>query len=964
MNGKYVVFVSYRREGGAKDAHLIQKTIQNLGYKCFIDHHIEDGAWRKKIEMALNDAPIFLLVLSKGAFTTYGKKSGEEDVFRDEILAAIKLKKHIIPVNINKEFDGFADAQPKELIEKISNEEYSFIFDENLDSDIKSIVDKRIVPHIGGTIRKENRNHSIFDAKYVAGKNNQDIGDYGQAKKMFKEAERYASEMQLPDLWYRIAFCAYNIWIVDQNKEDENDAFNYFSQTEDSFVESLYYLGCLYENGKANNRETAFEKYKEAALKGYGPAKERIKKEIDFLETEADKSYEIGDFNKSADFYESAINLNATHLNERFAITLFKKGDYRRAKKWLEIASEQGYAESKYYLGKMYSQGIGVDGDVDKGFNHFFEAAKQGYVPAQLEVAKYYQSNKHMDLAEAWWREAAGADNFTAQIELCMMLGTKGYLEEAYSWWHKASSLAKSSMNTEMLNACINCFNDSFPYNEEKYQTLFRSFLKDVYQLGKSLNDSNEQESLCILVAENGNAEAQYQLGICSKDPKVSVKWLKMSAQQKHVESMFALGKILLTEIKVQDKNNGKFWIEEAARNNHFGAQYLWGKLLLEENDNIEYAVECLKSALKNGIVEASYELGKFYWELSQVYKEERRNLRGTEYGIILEKEKNALAEAEKYLPVEGQDAEALYLLGKVYDGLSRYEDSRKMYTKAAKKGHIGAMLSLNEDNWTEKAAQLGNTEAMYRLGCEMTYLNDFIGQAADDYRDRTLASTEYLRFNIEFKEKHGRIPRDDEYPDFEKMFKKKRDKRIQDGVAWLRKGAGLKSAECLEALGDIYKKGDIIPKDINIAIDLYKKAWTFSKDPKKIICKIGYCYYEIDNMKEALLHFKESVEQGFSKEYTSSLSPLFEGWNPNPRYMIPEIYEKMEDYAAAINIYREYAESGEERAQEQLGRIYEKGIGVKRNYDLALKWYLKANSYKAKRLKGISGFFVRLFKL
>jgi len=48
-------------------------------------------------------------------------------------------------------------------------------------------------------------------------------------------------------------------------------------------------------------------------------------------------------------------------------------------------------------------------------------------------------------------------------------------------------------------------------------------------------------------------------------------------------------------------------------------------------------------------------------------------------------------------------------------------------------------------------------------------------------------------------------------------------------------------------------------------------------------------------------------------------------------------------DYATAAALYRALAEEGDARAQDNLGVMYESGLGVPKSYAEALKWYRRA---------------------
>ena len=56
------------------------------------------------------------------------------------------------------------------------------------------------------------------------------------------------------------------------------------------------------------------------------------------------------------------------------------------------------------------------------------------------------------------------------------------------------------------------------------------------------------------------------------------------------------------------------------------------------------------------------------------------------------------------------------------------------------------------------------------------------------------------------------------------------------------------------------------------------------------------------------------------------------------------DMYFEAEDYASAFEYYLSAAEKdNNSSAQNRLGTMYEKGLGVKLNNDKALEWYMKA---------------------
>ena len=164
---KYDIFISYRREGGAQYARILQLMLQQHGYRVFLDYdELTDGVFGDNIRAAIKAAPVFVLVLSKGALT---RCLDADDWLRQEIMLAIEEGKHLIPVNPDNSFDGFpADTEtkvlPRAIRESIGKHQFSEIgFGQTLGVTIDLMVSKRLVPTLG-----ERQRHGRADADFDA----------------------------------------------------------------------------------------------------------------------------------------------------------------------------------------------------------------------------------------------------------------------------------------------------------------------------------------------------------------------------------------------------------------------------------------------------------------------------------------------------------------------------------------------------------------------------------------------------------------------------------------------------------------------------------------------------------------------------------------------------------------------------------------------------------------------------
>ena len=143
----------------------------------------------------------------------------------------------------------------------------------------------------------------------------------------------------------------------------------------------------------------------------------------------------------------------------------------------------------------------------------------------------------------------------------------------------------------------------------------------DAYQKGDYKTAINEWKPL----AEQGNASAQYNLGVMYKngkgvlqDDKEAAKWLLKAAEQGYASAqgnlalMYESGKGVLKDDKRAIK-----WYRKAAEQGNAKAQYNLGRMLLDYGDGAlkerKEAVKLLNKAADQGYAEAQLEVGGLY---------------------------------------------------------------------------------------------------------------------------------------------------------------------------------------------------------------------------------------------------------------------------------------------------------------------------------------------------------------
>lgn len=162
MESTYDIFISYRRDGGAQYARILQLMLIQRGYRVFLDYdELKDGVFSDKIRAAIKEAPVFMLVLSKSSME---RCANDSDWVREEISMAIEQGKHIVPVNPDNGFDGFPEKMPEKLKESIGSHQHSEIsFGQALGVTIDQMIQNRLEPTLGKRTSQEHKDED-YDA--------------------------------------------------------------------------------------------------------------------------------------------------------------------------------------------------------------------------------------------------------------------------------------------------------------------------------------------------------------------------------------------------------------------------------------------------------------------------------------------------------------------------------------------------------------------------------------------------------------------------------------------------------------------------------------------------------------------------------------------------------------------------------------------------------------------------------
>ena len=144
---KYDIFISYRRDGGAQYARILQLELEKRGYRVFLDYEeLTDGVFGDNIKEAIREAPIFMMVLSAHYLD---RCKNEGDWVREEIMLAIKQQKHFIPITPDNSFDGIPVDIPEVIRQVVSSHQHSEVnFGQLLGASIDRMVKNRIEKNV------------------------------------------------------------------------------------------------------------------------------------------------------------------------------------------------------------------------------------------------------------------------------------------------------------------------------------------------------------------------------------------------------------------------------------------------------------------------------------------------------------------------------------------------------------------------------------------------------------------------------------------------------------------------------------------------------------------------------------------------------------------------------------------------------------------------------------------------
>ena len=170
------VFVSYRRSDGKDIARILNLAFKNAGYRCFLDYNdLEGGVFGKKLENAVLDAPVFVMVLTPDYFARCNQ---EGDWVRKEIELALANHKIIVPINYDNVLNGVPDYLDKDFQDRIGCHNFATVFsNDSFEPTFNHVVEVRIRKVMGDLQKQTDKAQVtvVADADCTLLKNNEVI---------------------------------------------------------------------------------------------------------------------------------------------------------------------------------------------------------------------------------------------------------------------------------------------------------------------------------------------------------------------------------------------------------------------------------------------------------------------------------------------------------------------------------------------------------------------------------------------------------------------------------------------------------------------------------------------------------------------------------------------------------------------------------------------------------------------
>ena len=804
-----------------------------------------------------------------------------------------------------------------------------------------------------------------------------------------------------------------------------------------------YQLGNLYYSGKSIPRdyEKAAEWFTRASMDEIPEAQYRLAQMYQFGHgVEKDKELSGALYRKSQMNFQLQAGSKPDPANELKMARMFFYGqgeeqDYDKAEMWYGLAAAHGNSMAKYELGKMYLYGIGIDknealgkeyccdaywsfrssitdtlgfdigADVDRGFvdakyspdknaaYHLYLLGRMEYAAEGVErnyekalqwyklaaagkhvhsnycIAKMYYAGEGVaqDYREAksrYAKAAAGMDKY-AYYALGKMYdtgtGTEQNYEKAAGWYLRACQENVPYAQYRLAQLCED--GKGVEQDEEGAKLLYAEALEGFLEQEKQQPDASTELRIAQMYlygtgvepnaqkamewfrksAENSEPRALYQMALFYRDG------IGIEADAAHAQELFS--KALAGFLRLEGKT------PSAQIKYKIAGLYARGDGTVQDS---EQAFRWYLAAAENGHPHAAYCAAKAYESGNGTVQDEQSAVKWYQAAA------------------DGKDSYAMYALGKIYrDGLGVEQDletSFRYFYSAAELGHEYAQyacanaflkgIGVKKDvaqaiRFYTASAEKGNHYAEYQLG-------ELYSCGSETSNDKQLAQNYYAAALTGF------IQQEESEPDAQLEYRignlflngKGTEPDFSSALLWFSKSAENGNAYAQYKLAVLFDEGLEVPHDTEIAQKYYVAALTgfIQQDETEPDAQLEYRIGNLflngkgtqPDFSSALFWFSKSAENGNAyAQY--KLAVLFDEGLEVP--YDTELAQKY--YAAALTGFIQQDEiEPDAQLEYRIGLMYLHGKGTPVNEQAALQWFIQgaekgfsAASYQAGRL-------------
>lgn len=219
----------------------------------------------------------------------------------------------------------------------------------------------------------------------------------------------------------------------------ESNILSLMERAEHGDIDAQFYLSVVFEEGRGVkcNINAALMWCQRAAQCGDTLSQFRLAKMLENSDKQSSQFWL--EQAASAGHVQSMYELGQNHL-------LGSNGaekSYAKAKKWLLLAAKGEHAEANYYLGFIYTRGLGCKENPRKALQYFGTAAKLNSLKAQCSLAYMLEHGVgckcDQQLSYQLYQRSASRGHIGAQFALACILLSRSDFEGAFLWFYKAA---------------------------------------------------------------------------------------------------------------------------------------------------------------------------------------------------------------------------------------------------------------------------------------------------------------------------------------------------------------------------------------------------------------------------------------------------------------------------------------------------------------------------------------------